>query len=169
MPKSRDTSWLLDPDRPALAMIEVIEFTTDNRINLPARLTDDLEWFEKSNKSVQIVSLMRLDEAGRLSLLSWKEHSAPVLKRREQLLEEAADDEEAFDALLLLEDRYQRITIERTGRLTIPLPARVHLFIEQPLYRPLYVVRRRFHLEMWSVAYRNQRVTNRAQLIDDLP
>ncbi len=149
MPRSRNPAWLLDPERPAPAMTEVVEFASEDRINLPVRLTTDLKWFEKSSKSAQIVSLMRLDEPGRLSLLSWEEHGATVLKRRQQLLEEADDDEESFEALLLLEERYRRTTIERTGRLLLPLPARVHLFLEQPLYRPIYVVRPRRPPPKW--------------------
>src|SRR5260370_8813328 len=107
MPRSKNPAWLLDPERLAAATIDVVEFTSEDRINLPARLTGNLKWFESSNKNAQIVSLVRLDEPGRLSLLSWTEHGAVVLKRRQDLQEEAADDAEAAEAFLALAYRCQ--------------------------------------------------------------
>jgi hypothetical protein len=169
MPRSRNPTWLIDPERQTPGMTDLVQFTTQQRINLPARLLKGLEWLEKPEATGEILALMKLDEPGRLSLLSWRLHSPAVLQRRQELVERAEDEQEALEALILLDDRYFRIQIERTGRLLLPLPALAHLYGEGAFYHPLYVVRARDRIELWSQTYRNQRISVSSHLLEDLP
>jgi hypothetical protein len=148
--------------------MEVVQFATQDRINLPTRIVEGLRWFERTDGTQELHSLMKFEEPGRISLLSWKECGPAVLKRRQELLDRLGDDA-AEEALLLLDERYRKITIQEKARILVALPARVHLFIEEPLHRPLYAVRRPSHLELWSVEYRNRILSIGSSLIDDLP
>jgi len=72
-----------------------------------------------------------------------------------------------LEALRQFEDRYLCLTIEKDGRLRLPQPAMVHLGIAAGVL--LVAWRYPSRLELWSLAYRNERLRRVAEELSDLP
>jgi DNA-binding transcriptional regulator/RsmH inhibitor MraZ len=146
--------------------LEVVEIDDRQRIYIPARLTEGLGWFDKSLS--EVFALMKFDEPGRIFLLSWRESGSMVLAKREALVK-ALPNEEAKEALLILDSRYRKVRIERSGRLTLSAIALVHLFGPQKSEPKLFVVGRTSNLELWSAAFRQRKLLENSVLLNGLP
>jgi len=145
--------------------MDVVPLDPRRRIHLPARLTRGLDWFGKAS---DVLGLMKLDEPGRILLLAWKENAAAVAAKREELLA-VLPEKGAENALPILEDRYRELRLDSESRVTISEAAAVHLFGAGSFDKYVYVVRLASRLELWSAAYRNERITAGSSLLDGLP
>ena len=155
-----------DPSSPQNdeSTIDVGDVDRRHRIYIPGKLTQNLSWWDKTS---EVLALLRFDEPGRISLLSWNEHSPLVRAGRDSLLK-SLPDHEAEDALTILNARYHELSGERSGRPTLPIVAMLHLFGSREFDSHVFVVRFLSRLELWSIAYRNQKLLKGSPLLDDL-
>jgi hypothetical protein len=144
-------------------ILEIAEIDERKRLHFPAHLTEGIDWMS----GTQPKATMRLDRPGRISLLSSSEHGSRILTKREELFR-SLPDEDVEAALLVLEDRYREVAGER-GRITLPILALVHLFGGKDFDKYVFLVRVVLRLEIWSTAYRNERLLRGSHLLDDLP
>lgn len=161
MPR-REGPEVVSPNQAPRFIIEAIEIDRRRRIYFPPHVTDGLEWFDRSS---DILSLMKLDEPGRIVLLSWRDHN-PSLQAERARLSARLPDPEAEEALLILADRYRELPGERKGRPTLSTAAMVHLCGPQAFDSHVFVARYASKLEIWSVAYRNERILKISDLLN---
>ena len=160
----RPPASLLDPDTPAPVAQDVREVDARGRLTIPARLVQGLSWIEAAGGAS---CLLVLDDPGRIAVLPWEKYRDDVLARRRMLLQDASN-EESQEALLLLEDRYRRVRLEASGRITLPAAASIHL-LNDPADRRAFIVRLGDHIELWSVLYRHAKLRARSDLFEGLP
>lgn len=166
MPTGRPPTWLLDPGQPGPVALEARKLGTRERLTIPARLLEGLQWITSSEP---VECLLVLEEPGRILFHRWIGAGDNVLARRTALMAALQSDPEAEEQLLALEARYLRGTIETGGRILLPLIALVHLLGDNVGDRNVFVVRRANHLELWSLNYRNRLLRQRPDLLRDLP
>jgi len=143
--------------------MEVSEIDERHRVHLPGRFTEGLDWLS----GTQPKAVMKFERPGRISLFSWDQHGSLIAAKRDELLQKLPD-EEVEAALLVLQDRYREVGGER-GRLTLPIVALVHLFGGKEFDKYVFVVRTGSRVEIWSVAYRNEKLLKGSPFLDDMP
>src|SRR5262249_16941598 len=94
------------------------------RLNLLPRWTSRFDWLKDIKKEVDVVVV--LSEAGRLRLTSWEPDGPRLLQLHERLSEDDASDEN-FEALRLIQDRFERLKIDKEHRPYLGDAALAHL------------------------------------------
>jgi len=114
---------------------------------------------------VRLDTLVVLKDPGCVAVHPWHLHKARLLDVRRQLLEEEDD----LEALAWFDDRYRLGRVSVGGRLALEDPVLVHLGA-LPSDRPhVLLIGFPDHFEIWSVAYRETRLRERALEIEGLP
>ena len=90
-----------------------------------------------------------------------------MLERKAELV--ARGDADAIEAVRALDDRYLRLRIEGDGRLLLAMPFLAHLDDRIDKIRAVYLVCHSEELEIWSIPYRNQRMTEPNENLEGLP
>jgi DNA-binding transcriptional regulator/RsmH inhibitor MraZ len=165
----RPPKWRLEPPSPVVRELLGVEEDgpTTGRISLPKSFSEIA-----GGPGARV--LVVCPEAGRIELRAWDPDGARVEARRSALVSQGPPYEElVLEALRQFEDRYLSRTIEKDGRLRLPQPAMVHLGIAAGVL--LVALRYPSRLELWSLAYRNERLSRRAAVrhvaeeLSDLP
>ena len=110
-----------------------------------------------------------LEEPGRVRLAPWG--GATGVLARIQELGRALDegDPTAADSLLMLQDRYRRLSIEHDGRLHLPPVVAIHIDPNDAFAGfALFVVRYPQHVELWSTTVRERNLERAAAQFADL-
>jgi hypothetical protein len=114
-------------------------------------------------------ALMVFSKPGLISLRDWKTSSPAILKRIEELSEIPDDDD--LEALRLIQDRYQKLVIPANDRSSLGEAALAHLGIDLAngskflIYVGIFANR----IDLMSPQYRNAKLIEGHQQIDDLP
>jgi hypothetical protein len=112
---------------------------------------------------------MVFSKPGLISLRDWKTSSPAILKRIEELSEIPDDDD--LEALRLIQDRYQKLVIPANDRSSLGEAALAHLGIDLAngskflIYVGIFANR----IDLMSPQYRNAKLIEGHQQIDDLP
>jgi hypothetical protein len=107
-------------------------------------------------------------EPGLISIRAW-EPSGPRIQQRYVEIA-ATTDADAHEALRLIQDRYQRLVIPPSDRVSLGDAALAHLGlpVERGTKSLIYVCVSSDRLELLSPAYRNSKLTEGHPLIEDL-
>jgi hypothetical protein len=148
---------------------EVAEVDPYRRINLLQRWTSRFDWL-KDIKKKEVDVLMVFSEPGHLKLTSW-EPDGPRLMQLYERLSKADPSDENLEALRLIQDRFQRLKIDKEHRPYLGDGALAHLGL--PLQRGVksivYVAVYPQHIAVMSQEYRNKTLSLGTQLLDDFP
>lgn len=109
---SRPPETWPDPEGPKPAYVELIDLRPSDdgpRVQIPAPGRGCVEWPREQESRAALVEIA---EPGRIRVLSWK-YGQTVVSRLREL---GRVDDEGSEELLLLVERYRRVTIEKNGR-----------------------------------------------------
>jgi hypothetical protein len=111
---------------------------------------------------------MVFSKPGLISLRDWKTSSPAIFQRIDELSE--SSDEDALEALRLIQDRYQKLIIPARDRSSLGDAALAHLGIDlvDGSKFLLYVCIFSDRIDLMSPQYRNAKLLEGHQLIDDL-
>jgi hypothetical protein len=168
MALTRPSSYPVVSGAPALVSQEVAEIDERGRLRFHPRWTNRVSWW-KTNQDEAFAVLMVLQEPGRIALRAWTNDGDQIAARYAELA--ASDDEEALEALRLIQDRYQKLPIDKEYRAHLGDPALTHLglTIERGRKSTVYVVVYPDQLNILSVSYRNEKLVSGSRWLDDLP
>jgi DNA-binding transcriptional regulator/RsmH inhibitor MraZ len=141
------------------AVLELLEAKSRGRFTFPARATAGLAWLTPGAEALGVV-----EEHGRVRLLPWL--AADSVRAKSDALV-ASSEADADDQLLLLHDRYLRLHLDLDARIDLPPALADHLEVSTPPI--IYFARVRERVELWSRAYREQRLVLAAYTFRDLP
>jgi hypothetical protein len=168
MAETRPSGYPVFGDPSASVAEEVTEIDGRGRIRFLPRWTNRIPWW-KSTSSEGFDVLMVFVEPGLISFRDWISDGEQVAARFAQIA--AEDDDDALEALRLIQDRYQKLPIDKERRAHLGDPALAHLGL--PIQRgsrsTVYVAVYPSRLDIFSVAYRNEKLVIGSPLLDDLP
>jgi len=153
----------LDPNSAHAAHQEPIQLCGRDRLGLPLEIVNSVPWLAM-RATTEVFALAILGEAGLMTLFSWQEHGAAVVKERQRLI-----DSEDFDSLRLLDDRYRRVQIPKDARITLTLSHILHLGLPTDLDAHLYVALVGEAIQILSSEYRDQQLSRARALFPSLP
>jgi hypothetical protein len=112
---------------------------------------------------------MVLKEPGLIAIRDWTNDGQRIAARYAELA--ASDDEESLAALRLIQDRYQKLPIDKEHRAHLGDPALTHLGlpIERGGKSTVYVVVYPDQLNILSISYQNEKLISGSRWLDDLP
>lgn len=161
----RPPGWLLDSEQPGPVHREVLRIDTRGRMTVPADVWERVTWLHPDEPTL---TLLVCHEPGRVKFLPWKPYGQRVLERRRELLSQEQTPD-ILEAIIELEDRYLRQSMETSGRVNLSEMALTHLEIRNdlPTYAILMCLSDFF--EIWSKTYRRARQKAALDVFDDLP
>jgi DNA-binding transcriptional regulator/RsmH inhibitor MraZ len=125
-------------------------------------------WIEAPKTQTEALAVF--NDPGQLLLLPWDpDGEQRVVARRRELTEAAAEDPEAIAALQALENRYERIVIDKEFRITCSSEFLQHLGTRRGISSQVYVVRVQDRIEVLSTNFRDQQLKAGHSALDDLP
>lgn len=144
--------------------VDALEVDDRGRISLPPQAREGFSWVGPGKGLWGV-----LEQEGRVRLLPL-EAGASALALGSRLATSAkSGDDSAADRLLLLVDRYRRLSVETTqARMQLPLAVVAHLDPTPPPFTA-YVARFPAHLELWGRSYRLLRLSRAPRELEDLP
>jgi hypothetical protein len=146
----------------------VVAVDERGRIRLPAPVVSSVTWLVSAGDAA--AALLVLDHPGRIVLLSWERFGEAFLARRRELIADAEQgDQAAAEDLLLLEDRYDPVSIPKEHRFTLKPEWLLHLGLEEKVRCRVYVERVFDRVVIMSKEYRDQRLRVGSEALSDLP
>lgn len=108
-------------------------------------------------------------EPGLISLRDWTNDGERVATRFTELA--ASGDEDAWEALRLIQDRYQKLPIDKERRAHLGDLALAHLglSIEREKKSTVYIAVYPDCIDILSVSYRNSKLVSGSRWLDGLP
>jgi hypothetical protein len=149
MAKGRPPDLLLDPDNPGPVVQAVVHVDERGRFQLPSKLIGG--WI---TKAATTYALAVLTEPGKVRLHPWDDAGELVLRKRRELIQQAATDFAAMELLRALEDRYKRFQIPLGARPTLTPEMISHLGLVPLASVPIYAWRIQNVVELNSASYR---------------
>ena len=148
---------------PSTTLLEALSVDQRGRCSLSARLRDRLDWIQPGLEVLAV-----LEAGGRVRLLPW-ERAESVRARLEALTKSLSgpDASSAAEGLILLQDRYQRLALDKTSRLELPPHICAHL--DAVGRGVIFAVRLPDHLELWSERFRERQLVEAERVAEDLP
>src|SRR6267142_892534 len=139
MALTRPSSYPVVTGASAVVSEEIAEIDDRGRLRFHPRWTNRVPWW-KTNQDEGFAVLMVLQEPGLIALLDWTNDGQRVAARYTELA--GSDDEEALEALRLIQDRYQKLPIDKEHRAHLGDPALTHLGVpmERGRKSTVYVV-----------------------------
>lgn len=158
---------LVDDDQ-SIVTVSVAHIEARGRLNILPRWRNKVIWLSSSGDQ-NIEALMIFSQPGLISLRDWKTSSPAVIQRLKELSD--SPDDEALEALRLIQDRYQKLLIPAKDRPSLSDAALAHLGIDVPRGPKflIYVCTFADRIDLMSPQYRNAKLIEGHQLIDDLP
>jgi hypothetical protein len=138
------------------------------RLNLLPRWRKRVAWLATGNNA-DVQALMVFAEPGLISIKEWEPDGPRIQQRAAELAN--SEDIDALEALRLIQVRYQRLIIPSKERPSLGHGAVAHLgfAIERGLKSTVYVCLFSDRIEIMSPAYRDSKLIEGHELIDDLP
>ena len=168
MQRGSDAESLFDPTTALPVAQEVVVVDQRGRIRLPAALMSGVSW--TANDGDAAAALMVLDQPGRIALVSWAQFGEAFLAQRRELTAEAAQgDRGAEEDLVLLEDRYEPVSIPNAYRFTLKPKWLLHLGLEERARCRVYVERSFDRVAIMTKPYRDQRLRAGSSTLSELP
>lgn len=152
----------------AIVSEEIAHVDRRGRINFLPRWRQRIPWLVSVVKG-DVEALMILVEPGLISIRDWAADGPRIQRRYEELAN--SPDEDAIEALRLIQSRYRRLIILQNERTSLGEAALVHLGISigRDIKPFVYVSTFPNSLELLSPALRNARLLAGDARIDDLP
>jgi hypothetical protein len=138
------------------------------RLNILPRWRKRVAWLASAG-TADAPALMVFAEPGLVSIRDWKPDGPRIEQRFSELAK--STDPDANQALRLIQDRYQRLTIPAADRTSLGDGALAHLgfSVERGRKSLVYVCIFPDRIEIMSPAYRDSKLVEGHPLIDDLP
>jgi hypothetical protein len=113
---------------------------------------------------------MIFSEPGKIKLRPWTPQGAGVVQRYSELAN-ADQTEEVLEALRLIQDKYAFLTIDDEHRPYLGDAALVHLRLplDRGIKSTVYISVYPDHLAIISADYRDKKILDGSQFLDDLP
>lgn len=163
--RGRPPGWMLDHDQPGPVHREALWIDARGRMTIPAVARERTSWLADGG---QKLTLFVCEDPGRIKILPWDPYGHRVFQRRRELLT-LEPTSEVLEAILEIEDRYLRQSIETGGRVNLSEMALTHLEIRADLPTYAILVCISDVVEIWSVTYRRNRRKATLDILDDLP
>jgi hypothetical protein len=148
----------------AIVTQEVAHVDAKGVLNILPRWTTRLSWLTQSDDGTD--ALMLFLEPGRISIRDIGS-AGRITERYGELVSNPTP--ETLDLLRLIQDRYGRLYIPKSKRVSVGEPALLHLGIQRGVKTPIYVAIFPTSLELLSVAYRNAQLLEFRADLEDLP
>lgn len=168
MAQTRPSGYPVFGDLSTSVSEEVTEIDARGRVRFLPRWTNWIPWWrDTTNEGFEL--LMVFVEPGLISFRDWITDGERIAARLGQIA--ASDDEDALEAMRLIQDRYQKLPIDKERRAHLGDPALAHLGlpVERGAKSTVYVAVYPSRIDVFSVAYRNQKLIVGSSLLDDLP
>ena len=157
----RPPSWLIGG---TAVFVDTRDLDARGRVTLPPHSHKELPWLTPGTPVLGV-----LEDHGRIRLLPWSEATL-VMQRIEELKNALGTGENAVaDELLLLQDRYCRLSVEPMMRVQLPQTVVLHLVVDFELPTAVFIARYPNHIELWGWGYRERRLERAARESGDLP
>jgi FMN phosphatase YigB (HAD superfamily) len=168
MARTRPSGLSIVDDESAIVSEEIAHIDTRGRINFLPRWRERIPWLAKQNTG-DTQALMVFAEPGLISIREWALDGPRIQKRYEELAN--SPDEDATEALRLIQSRYRRLIILRNERTSLGEAALAHLglFVRLDFKSFVYASTFPSSLELLSPDLRNARLLAGSAHIDDLP
>ena len=167
MALTRPSGYPMVEDESAPVREEVAVIDGRGRLYMQRRWTQRISWWP-SNPTELFSVLMIFAEPGLLSLRDWVANSAGIAERYAELAE--LDEEDAREAMRLIQDRYRRLPVDKGRRAHIGDAGLAHLGF--PLDRAkntVYVALFADRIDVFSANYRDSKLVESSSWIEDLP
>lgn len=168
MPRTRPSGIPIVSGSSALVVQETAEIDERGRLYLAPRWVRRIDWLQSMGE-VEVEALVTLTEPGRLSIDNW-EPKGPKIEERYVEIAATADDDR-FELLRLIQDRYVRLKIKKDRRPYLGNLILSHL--ELPITRgaksTIYIVLYPSRIDLLSQAYRTSKLLAGDARLDDLP
>jgi hypothetical protein len=152
----------------AAVTVDVAHIETRGRLNFLPRWRKKVDWLSTATET-DTQSLMIFAEPGLISIRAWEPDGPRIQARFAEL--STSGDTEAQQALRLIQNRYERLVIPARERASLGHSAVVHLGfgLERALKSVVYVCVYSDRIEVLSPAYRDTKLLEGHELIEDLP
>jgi hypothetical protein len=155
-------------DESAAVTVSVAHVEMRGRLNILPRWRKKVAWLSSLGET-DAQSLMIFAEPGLVSIRSWEPDGPRIRARFAEL--SSSPNPDAQQALRLIQTRYQRLIIPAKERASLGHGALVHLGLrtERGLKSVVYVCVYSDRIEVLSPAYRDAKLIEGHDLIEDLP
>jgi hypothetical protein len=169
MPETRPSGVPIISAENAVVFQETADIDRRGRLRLLPRWIVHIDWIPITAKE-DVSALMILDQPGRISLRNW-EVLGPQIEGRYEEIAGKSEDDHNFEALRLIQDRYQRLIIPKDRRPYLGKNAIAHLGLQvsHENTSTVYVAIFPGRLDVLSPSYRNEKLRTGDERIADLP
>ena len=150
---TRPDETFLDGRTHGPVSITLTRVRSRRRLHLSTQQREKIGWLEANNETAALAELSRL---GQIILHPLIGRAQSILDRRRELLESDLSDKDVIQELLAIENRYQRLSIEKGGRLKIYDRMEDHLQASIEVGTKVYVVVLPDTVELWSQQFRQK-------------
>jgi hypothetical protein len=164
----RPSGLAIIEDASAAVTVGVAHVEARGRFNILPRWRRRVAWL-KSLGDTDVESLMIFAEPGFISIRAWEPDGPRIQQRFAEL--SISPDADAHQALRLIQDRYQRLMIPARDRPSLGAGAIAHLGlrVERGQKSVVYVCVYSDRIDVMSPAYRDSKLIEGHELIEDLP